>query len=143
MSSATASPEKVRVYRLRHLPGHVDRLSAAELFAKCFDGLAPQNIHIPSLAHVIDPWTRPATKTATLTFRTTPVATGIATEDVEWKFPVPGLAKPLLLDHHFRGLTPLNEVSPVEHQYELAARLFSPIFIYADCDAIVALSFPV
>ncbi|KAI0110203.1 hypothetical protein F4814DRAFT_426186 [Daldinia grandis] len=31
------------------------------------------------------------------------------------------LAKPLILDSHFRGITPLNEVAPENHQYDCIA----------------------
>ncbi|KAI1376505.1 hypothetical protein F4677DRAFT_459687 [Hypoxylon crocopeplum] len=63
-----ALPDKIKVYRLRNLPGHVDRQSAAELFSACIDDASPQDIRISSLAYTVDPWARPPTKIATLTF---------------------------------------------------------------------------
>jgi hypothetical protein len=110
--------ENTKVYRLRNLPGHVDRQSAAELFASCFDDASPQHVLISSLAPAIDPWTRSPTKTATLIFKETPTAVHSHAISGEWRFPVPGLTKALILDHHFQGLTPLNEVNPGEHEHE-------------------------
>ncbi|KAI1412373.1 hypothetical protein F5Y13DRAFT_200005 [Hypoxylon sp. FL1857] len=113
-----ASLAKEKVYRLRNLPLHVDRQSAAELLATCVDDLAPHQIRISSLANDVDPWARPPTKTATLTFHETRAASRFNSGPGEWDFPVPGLSKPLILDSHFRGLTSLNEVSATEHQYD-------------------------
>jgi hypothetical protein len=113
-----ASPEKTKVYRLRNLPDHLDRQSAAELLASCLDGVSLQHVRISSLAYAIDPWTRSPTKTATLTFQGCPLEPLKGSGNGERAFAIPGLAKPLILDQHFRGLTPLNEVNQEWHQYE-------------------------
>ncbi|KAI0843673.1 hypothetical protein F5Y06DRAFT_255526 [Hypoxylon sp. FL0890] len=113
-----ASQDKQKVYRLRTLPMHADRQSAAELLATCVDDLAPHQVRISSLASDVDPWARPPTKTATLTLHETRAASRFNSAPGEWAFPVPGLSKPLILDCHFRGLTLLNEVAVAEHQYD-------------------------
>ncbi|OTA65067.1 hypothetical protein K449DRAFT_366781 [Hypoxylon sp. EC38] len=113
-----ASRGKQKVYRLRNLPMHVDRQSAAELLATCVDDLAPHQVRISSLANDVDPWARPPTKTATLTLHETRAASRFDSGPGEWAFSVPGLSKPLILDYHFRGLTLLNEVNAAEHKYD-------------------------
>ncbi|KAI0100718.1 hypothetical protein F4776DRAFT_658252 [Hypoxylon sp. NC0597] len=113
-----ASRDKQKVYRLRNLPTHVDRQSAAELLATCVDDLAPHQVRISSLADDVDPWARPPTKTATLTLHETRAANRFDSGPGEWAFTVPGLSKPLILDYHFRGLTLLNEVNAAEHKYD-------------------------
>ncbi|OTA90642.1 hypothetical protein M434DRAFT_77651 [Hypoxylon sp. CO27-5] len=113
-----ASRAKQKVYRLRNLPMHVDRQSAAELLATCVDDLAPHQVRISSLANDVDPWARPPTKTATLTLHETRAASRFDSGPGEWAFSVPGLSKPLILDYHFRGLTLLNEVNAAEHKYD-------------------------
>lgn len=113
-----ASPEKTKVYRLRNLPDHLDRQSAAELLASCLDDVSLQHVCISSLAYAIDPWTRSSTKTATLTFQSCTLDPLEGSGNGERAFTIPGLAKPLILDEHFRGLTPLNEVNQEWHQYD-------------------------
>jgi hypothetical protein len=111
----------MKVYRLRNLPRHADRQLAAELLAAHAVGVALDQIRIFSLAHVADPWTRPPTKTATLTiadFDADAHATWSSGHD-EWTLcKLPGLPEPLILDHHFHGLTPLNDVDVESHEYE-------------------------
>ncbi|KAF3059605.1 hypothetical protein GL218_05123 [Daldinia childiae] len=116
-----APTEKTKVYRLRNLPTHVDRQSAAELVSACIEGALPHDIRISSLAYAVDPWERPPTKTATLTFEKGDLTTRFNSNNSEWIFKNSALAKPLILDSHFRGLTPLNEVAPENHQYDCIA----------------------
>lgn len=113
-----ASPSKAKVYRLRNLPGHVDRQLAAELFASCMTEASPQHISIASLAYAVDAWTRVKTKTATLVFQNSELEARLSAAESEWTFKLPSLVNPLILDHHFRGLTSLNDVDSGEHQYE-------------------------
>jgi hypothetical protein len=96
--------QKPVVYRLRRLPAHADR----------------QDVQVHSLANAVDPWERYPTRTATLTFKKPPFAPGARPENgvPEWSIPVLGLSLPLLLDSHFIGVTPLNDVPPSEHEYE-------------------------
>ncbi|OTA77633.1 hypothetical protein M434DRAFT_382717 [Hypoxylon sp. CO27-5] len=39
----------------------------------------------------------------------------------EWSIPVPGLEKPLVLDTHFLGMTPLNDVERETHKFDCVA----------------------
>lgn len=112
-----ASIPKQRVYRLRNLPEHLDGQSAAELLASCIDGFSIQHIRISSLAETIDPWSRQQTKTATLLFEDCTLDPLSGSQN-ERTFSIPGLRKALILDDHFQGLTPLNEVDQEVHQHE-------------------------
>ncbi|KAI0850599.1 hypothetical protein F5Y00DRAFT_268344 [Daldinia vernicosa] len=96
------------------------RQSATELVSICI-GASPQDIRISSLACAVDPWERPPTKTATLTFEKGDHITRFNSNNGEWTFMHPALANPLILDSHFRGLTPLNEVAAENHQYDCIA----------------------
>ena len=84
-----------------------DRVSAA------FGDITPDDVLIHSLATA--PWERPPTKTATLQFTTLPSV--IDTVKKEWKVEGRDLGT-LLLDTHFLGLTPLNEIRAWEHCFE-------------------------
>ncbi|KAK3693303.1 hypothetical protein B0T22DRAFT_38122 [Podospora appendiculata] len=109
----------MKVYRLQNLPGHVDRQSAAELVKQHLKaGPASVQLRISSLAYTVDPWERPPTKTATLTLDGCCLDDKLSSRNGEWTVPVAGLPKPLLLDHHFRGFTPLNEADPSRHQFD-------------------------
>ena len=116
------SLSKSKVFRLRNLPGHVDRLSAAKLLASALrdDVFTFDSVQIFSLALAVDDWKRRRTKVATLMFEKIPTAVDSHSGSVaqEWSFDVPGLPSPLILDTHFRGMTPLNEVSTAEHEHE-------------------------
>ncbi|KAI1804854.1 hypothetical protein F4811DRAFT_561451 [Daldinia bambusicola] len=114
--------ESGKVYRLRNLPKHVDRQSAAELLSKHIQDTSPQDIRIASLACVVDSRVRVPTKTATLTFEKADLVTRFNnSKDREWTFKDPALESPLVLDNHFSGLTPLNEVASEIHQYDCIA----------------------
>ncbi|KAI1871725.1 hypothetical protein JX265_005711 [Neoarthrinium moseri] len=106
-----------KVFRLRNLPGHVDRQAATELFASCFSG----NFSIASLASSTDIWQRIPTKIATLTLDESLLTRQVSSGLGEWTFVIPGLPHPLILDHHFRGLTPFNEVDPGNHTLDCIA----------------------
>ena len=113
-----ASTEKSKVYRARNLPGHADRLGAIKLLAQCVSSIALDDVQLGSLAFAVDPWSRAPTKTATLMFKTAPAVIGLDPNFTEWTFPVPGLESPIILDIHFYGLTPLNEVDDTTHTNE-------------------------
>lgn len=109
---------KPRVFRLRNLPTHVDRLSAVELLCQSVAGLTAHDVCISSLAREVGIWSRLRTQTATLTFRRYPPTLTSILHGGEGTIAVPGLPKPLILDHHFQGVTPLNHVPEDAHEYE-------------------------
>ncbi|VUC31189.1 unnamed protein product [Clonostachys rosea] len=104
-----------KVYRATNLPEHVDRLGALELLARCIPGITLEDIKLGSLAVAIDPWALTPTKTATLTLKTVPTSISEDQNGTEWAFPAAGLVHPVILDTHFYGLTPLNEVEETIH----------------------------
>lgn len=109
---------KPRVFRVRNLPAHVDRLSAVELLCQSIDGITAQDVRLSSLAYDVDVWSWLRTKTATITLRMIPPVLTSILNDGECTIAVLGLAKPLIIDHHFQGITPLNHVPDDEHKYE-------------------------
>ncbi|KAI1868417.1 uncharacterized protein JN550_006333 [Neoarthrinium moseri] len=107
------------VFRVRQLPPHVDRLDAVQLVSKAL-GVEPTAIRIFSLARSVDPWI--PTKIATLMFDDASVATeilegakrpNINKRADEWNVKVDSLPHELIIDKHFRGLTPLHD--PTSH----------------------------
>lgn len=118
-TAETTGPNiKARVFRVRNLPGHVDRLSAVELLCAAIEDITSQDVQISSLAYDVDPWAWSRTKVATMTFHREPPALSSSLGGGEYLFPVSGLERPLIIDHHFQGITPLNYVPNREHKYE-------------------------
>lgn len=117
-ANANGVNNKARVFRLRNLPGHVDRLSAVELLCQSVNGIAVQDVRISSLAFEVGVWSSSRTKVATMTLHSTPSALESSLKAGECTIKVPGLEKPLIVDHHFHGVTPLNHVPDGEHGYE-------------------------
>jgi hypothetical protein len=112
-----SAPPKPKVYRLRELPIHVDRLAAAELLSEALGDIAPSDIRIFSLATARHA-ERPATKTATLMFDKIPVLVRSPGNKEQWIVRIAGLRDSIILDTHFLGITQLNEVSDDEHRFE-------------------------
>ncbi|KAK5989396.1 hypothetical protein PT974_10915 [Cladobotryum mycophilum] len=107
-----------KVYRLRSIPDHLDRLGVAELISTFIPHGDQRDVIVSSLALSCELWVRPRTKTATLSFRKLPKAVGDGPKAGEWSLWQPGLPQPLLLDDKFYGLTPLNEVPEHQDKYE-------------------------
>ena len=108
-----------RTYRIRQLPCHVDRLQAIDLLVSLSENLGPRdNINIRSLAPNLDPWERPRTKIATVTFKKLPPP--FDSDKTEWVFKTQtyGLQRNIIVDVHFLGFTPLNDVSDSQHTVE-------------------------
>lgn len=118
MSTTSGVNNKPRVFRVRNLPEHVDRLLAVELLCDSIDDIAAQDVRISSLAYDVDVWSWLRTKVATMTLQKIPLGLTTIMKGGECTIAVPGLAKPLIIDHNFQGMTPLNDVSDVEHKYE-------------------------
>ncbi|KAK4077032.1 uncharacterized protein Triagg1_3999 [Trichoderma aggressivum f. europaeum] len=112
-----ASPE-TKVYRLRGIPAHLDRLGVTQLIQAFLPNGKLEDITVASLAMSCEFWIRNPTKIATLTLRKLPEVVRIAPAAGEWQLPVLALPKPLILDDKFYGLTPLNEVKESHHQFD-------------------------
>jgi len=104
-------------YRLRGCPAGVREAALRDGLAWAFGDVTPDDIHIQSLATVLDPWERPPTKTATLRFTKLPSVIDGQTA-TEWKLEGHGLNGTIIVDKHFLGLTPLNEVQAQMHHFE-------------------------
>ncbi|KAI1440544.1 hypothetical protein F5Y02DRAFT_402664 [Annulohypoxylon stygium] len=101
------SNRKPKVFRLRQLPGDANKSQALVYLSIGLGSIPVDNIQIYSLATSLSPW-RP-TKTATFMVDPPPaLLQGDPSKD-EWQIKVNGLEEPLILDTHFRGLTPLRE----------------------------------
>ncbi|KAL7815736.1 hypothetical protein V8C26DRAFT_103026 [Trichoderma gracile] len=112
-----ATPE-TKVYRLRGIPTHLDRLGLAQLMQPFLPDGKLEDISVASLALSCDFWSRNPTQTATLTLRKLPNVVRAAAAAGEWQLPVLALPKPLVLDDTFFGLTPLNDVPELQHQHD-------------------------
>ncbi|KAK6064177.1 SERAC1 [Seiridium cupressi] len=115
------------VLRVRQLPPHLDRSDAVQLVSKAL-GVALTAISIHSLAHSVNSWI--LTKTATLIFNdaATPKEvlqdakrSNITQRGDEWNIKLDSFhheLNELIIDTHFRGLTPLHD--PTNHVTEIS-----------------------
>ncbi|KAL7916222.1 hypothetical protein GGI35DRAFT_473518 [Trichoderma velutinum] len=113
MSSAES-----RVYRLRGIPEHLDRLGVALLLSRFIAHGDQRDVSVASLALSCERWASTRTKTATLSFKKLPDAVSRDPGAGEWPLRDPTWAAPLLLDDTFFGLSPLNDVPEHEHLYD-------------------------
>lgn len=101
---------KSKVYRVRFLPDHVDRLKARDILGRHIEGVDEQDVQVFSLARDVH-----GTKTATVAFdKTPPGLQAHPSMEVE----VSALRQPLIIDEEFEGVTPLNDVPKDEHTHE-------------------------
>ncbi|KAI0119008.1 hypothetical protein F4814DRAFT_410222 [Daldinia grandis] len=89
---------------LRQLPSNTNESQALVYLSIGLGSMPVDNIRIFSLAIGLSPW-RP-TKTATLMFSPLPALLQRNQGRDEWQITVNRLQAPLILDTHFRGLTP-------------------------------------
>jgi len=108
---------KAKVYRVRNIPGQADSEAARALIADSLDGLAVDHVLLWSLASatIAIPGENLPRKIATVTFKKTPTIFDEQTGKSEWRL---SSIYPLVLDSHFHGITPLNDVDPIDHEYE-------------------------
>ena len=105
------------VFRLRGLPNGIQTLDAAANFISGTLGDTPaDSIRVFSLATTLSLHERPPSKVATVMFSTAPTIVALGYAKNEWAIP-PGEGS-LILDTHFHGMTPLNDVSPPDHLHE-------------------------
>lgn len=91
---------------------------------QAFEDINTNDVHIRSLATTLMPWEDPPTKTATLNFERLPSAIENCLSKGEWTLGGAANNNSLILDSHFLGLTPLNDVRPEKHDYEYVLRYF-------------------
>ncbi|PTB60595.1 hypothetical protein M431DRAFT_477059 [Trichoderma harzianum CBS 226.95] len=107
-----------KVYRLRGIPEHLDRLGVALLLSRFIANGDQGDVSVASLALGCERWVSKRTKTATLSFKRLPDAVSRDPDAGEWPLRDPTWAAPLLLDDTFIGLSPLNDVPEHEHHYD-------------------------
>ncbi|CAM1507577.1 Fc.00g072180.m01.CDS01 [Cosmosporella sp. VM-42] len=107
-----------KVYRLRWIPEHLDRLGVADLIGTFLPEGSSRGVTIASLALSCDFWSVSPSKTATLTFSELPEIVRAKPLAREWRLPSPGLPRDMVLDDSFFGLTPLNDVLTEQHQHD-------------------------
>ncbi|KAK4446794.1 hypothetical protein QBC34DRAFT_278713, partial [Podospora aff. communis PSN243] len=108
-------------FRLRGCPATADKIAVRDALAREFD-IEPTDIHIQSLAKDVNISDTSSTKTATLRFSKLPsvIQTQHEVSQKEWKIEAPGFDS-AILDMHFLGLTPLNDVEIHNHGYDCVA----------------------
>ncbi|KAK5227269.1 hypothetical protein LTR72_003259 [Exophiala xenobiotica] len=108
-------------YRLRRIPARITGLSLERFLCQMIPGLSPQQLHIASLAPTPDDHSRPPSQIATLQI-SEPIPPKIAFDkNSECTIEIPGERHPVVLDTHFWGFTPLNDVDSGEHAFDLVA----------------------
>ncbi|EHK22131.1 uncharacterized protein TRIVIDRAFT_150386 [Trichoderma virens Gv29-8] len=103
--------EKQKVYRLSNIPADADRHTVFQLLVQALSDVSYENIQLFSLAFSIDHLDGSRSKLATLTFNKVPNIVKDEPNKSQWKLQLPGLSNSLILDTHFLGFTPLNDVS--------------------------------
>ncbi|KAK4077349.1 uncharacterized protein Triagg1_3681 [Trichoderma aggressivum f. europaeum] len=107
-----------KVYRLRGIPEHLDRLGVALLLSRFITNGDQGDVGVASLALSCERWVITRTKTATLSFKKLPDIVSRDPDAGEWPLRDPTWLAPLLLDDTFIGLSPLNDVAEHEHHYD-------------------------
>ncbi|KAL7958841.1 hypothetical protein V8C34DRAFT_323804 [Trichoderma compactum] len=108
-------PAKQKVYRLSNIPATADRHNVVQLLGQALSDISYDCIRIFSLAFSLNYFDESPPKTATSTFNKVPDIIQAEPNKSQWKLEVPGLFSPLILDSHFLGFTPLNDVSGPQH----------------------------
>jgi hypothetical protein len=110
-----ALPEAL-TFRLRGCAATAEEGIICDALARSFGDIDSRDVRIRSLATALNPSSE--TKTATLTFAKLPSAVRSQLKRGEWKLEYDGLGDSLILDSHFLGLTPLNDVKAQNHKYK-------------------------
>jgi hypothetical protein len=109
------------VFRLRKLPNTVETLEdVVSLVEERLGSIAINNIRVFSLATTLNFWENPSSKVATVMFGTVPPLVRDSFFKSEWYIPARSIYTDddLILDTHFIGMTPLNDVKSMHHLYE-------------------------
>lgn len=118
------TPRSKFTFRLRQCPSTANDQALCALLSEFFPDIAPEDVRIRSLAKSVAPAGRdPGPNVATLTFKKLPsqIETEAQNRDKnEWTICGTWKGKPceLILDMHFRGMTPLNDVEEKSHKFE-------------------------
>ena len=117
MASATRDPDWIRtVFRLSGIPnGATTRDNVAALVANAL-GVETDSVNVYSLATTLTPWEMPPSRVATLMLLQSPALLATLKDgQSQWTLRAGMGDNHLVLDTHFRGLTPLNDVAPGKH----------------------------
>lgn len=112
------APIESKIYRLRGIPEHLDRLGVAQLISTFISDGDERDVNVASVALSCEIWAVTRYKVATLSFKKLPDAVTKNPTAREWSLPVLALPRPLVLDDTFLGLSPLNDVSEHRHAYD-------------------------
>lgn len=114
--------DETRTYRVRQLPCILTyRCQVASFLASIVADLDVDHVHVFSLAPSLNPLELPPTKVSTVMFSKTPAAFDSANpHHHQWTIPgrSAGLQKDVIVDVHFEGFAPLNDVAQDEHTLE-------------------------
>jgi hypothetical protein len=120
-TSPTAT--KKTVFRVRGLPNHVTTHAEVGSLVAELLGISPaSNVIVSSLATSLDYWETPRSKVSTIQLKVdSPLIVNFSASQ-QWHVPIDETgSKSLILDTHFLGFTPLNDVSPSTHIIEYVA----------------------
>ncbi|KAJ1323474.1 adenosylhomocysteine nucleosidase [Microdochium nivale] len=111
------------ILRLRNLPLGVDKATAAKFAAGMFNNpnISPEDVTVHTLATTTELWGEARRGVATLSIATRAIFTNKSTApdgSYDWTAQPAGSSNRLLIDTHFKGLTVLNDVPPVEHRFD-------------------------
>lgn len=107
-----------KVFRVRNLPHDVDRLEVRDMLHRYGEGMRDSNIRVFSLAGEVDRTSHLSTQTATITFEPLPACLEARPSHADFTIDVFPQKLPLIIDEHFQGVTPLNNVPDHEHTHE-------------------------
>jgi hypothetical protein len=108
------------VFRLQGIPGATNDFSGVANLLSSNLGQCPiKSIHVFSLASSLYPYNSPRPKVATLKFTTAPSCINDRPDADQWT--ISCASGTLILDTHFLGMTPLNDVDHSVHRYEYVA----------------------
>ncbi|KAJ8132836.1 hypothetical protein O1611_g785 [Lasiodiplodia mahajangana] len=112
------------VFRVRGLPHTIKTIDdVANLVAKTLGDISAHDIRVFSLATNLGFGDNSPSRVATLMFDTGPSITRDSQSKNEWEIPI-GPPEPghcLILDTHFKGMTPMNDVKHLSHKYDCIA----------------------
>ncbi|KAI9148085.1 DNA repair protein RAD5B [Paramyrothecium foliicola] len=111
-----------KVHGVRNIPSTSNLDSAAQLLSSLLNGYPVCDIRVFSLASSLRVYENPRSKIATVMFRVLPSIVQLNKNADEWHIAAAASASGVvILDTHFMGMTPLNDVSPAGHHHDCIA----------------------